>query len=147
MNKRTMKELAHELSRRRAELLQDKAGGQHQLNAISEQQESEFEEAAQKDRITRLTSLLSARDQQKIREIDAALERIAKGEYGKCAKCHREIGIERLRALPSATLCINCAAARENKGQSAAAEEASEKLPVRDLEEFGEPSGPDIDKE
>jgi DnaK suppressor protein len=143
MNKRIMKELAQELTRRRAALLQDVAGSQDELNAVVEQQESELEEAAQKDRITRLTSRLSDRDQQKIREIDAALDRMTKGVYGKCANCGQEIGIQRLRALPSATLCIDCAAARESKDRSARAEQPSEQLPVRDLDEFGKPSGLD----
>ena len=47
-------------------LLQDVAGSQDELSATAEQQESEFEEAAQKDRITRLTTRLSERDQQKL---------------------------------------------------------------------------------
>jgi DnaK suppressor protein len=40
-------------------------------------------------------------------EIDAALQRIAKGTYGKCAVCGREIPKERLEAVPYATLCID----------------------------------------
>ena len=119
----------------RTVLLQDVAGSQDELSATAEQQESEFEEAAQKDRITRLTTRLSERDQQKIREIDAALDRMSKGLYGKCESCGRDIGIRRLRAVPSATLCINCAAARESKKRSAGAEGPSEQLPVRDLDE------------
>jgi DnaK suppressor protein len=41
-------------------------------------------------------------------EIDAALERIGAGTYGTCANCGEEIPIERLEALPYATLCIDC---------------------------------------
>jgi hypothetical protein len=52
-----------------------------------------------------------------------------------------------MRAVPSATLCIACAAARESKKQSAGAEEPLEQLPVRDLEEFSKQSGLDRDKE
>lgn len=84
-------------------MLREVAGSQDALGGVVEQQESEFEEAAQKDRITRLTSRLSQRDQQKIREIDSALERMAKGVYGKSANCGRDIDIQRLSALPSAT--------------------------------------------
>jgi len=39
--------------------------------------------------------------------IDEALARIADGTYGICATCGREIGEERLEALPWATLCID----------------------------------------
>lgn len=107
-------------------MLREVAGSQDALGGVVEQQESEFEEAAQKDRITRLTSRLSQRDQQKIREIDSALERMAKGVYGKSANCGRDIDIQRLSALPSATLCIHCAAQREAQRRSAGAEEPSE---------------------
>jgi len=44
---------------------------------------------------------------QTIGQIDAALKRIEDGTYGMCAKCDKPIGIERLRALPWATLCID----------------------------------------
>ena len=41
-------------------------------------------------------------------EIDAALKRIEEGTYGTCTNCGKEIPVERLEALPWATLCIDC---------------------------------------
>jgi DnaK suppressor protein len=41
-------------------------------------------------------------------EIDAALARIADGSYGRCSRCGKPIGEERLEAMPYATLCIEC---------------------------------------
>jgi RNA polymerase-binding protein DksA len=41
-------------------------------------------------------------------EIDAALERLEEGTYGNCLNCEREIGEERLAAIPWATHCIEC---------------------------------------
>ena len=38
-----------------------------------------------------------------------ALQRIKNGTYGSCARCGSEISEMRLKALPTATLCINCA--------------------------------------
>jgi RNA polymerase-binding protein DksA len=40
--------------------------------------------------------------------IDAALQRIDEGTYGICTSCGAPIGAERLRAMPYATLCIDC---------------------------------------
>jgi len=40
--------------------------------------------------------------------IDEALTRIEDGTYGICARCGSEIAPERLRAVPYATLCIDC---------------------------------------
>lgn len=49
----------------------------------------------------------SARDE--IARIDAALTRIAEGEYGYCMKCGEEIGDDRLDVVPWTPFCRNCA--------------------------------------
>jgi len=41
-------------------------------------------------------------------DVNVALERINKGTYGVCTACGQPIQVERLEALPSAALCINC---------------------------------------
>jgi RNA polymerase-binding transcription factor DksA len=41
--------------------------------------------------------------------IRAALGRIEDGSYGECAKCGDDISDERLRAVPTAVFCRNCA--------------------------------------
>jgi RNA polymerase-binding transcription factor DksA len=48
--------------------------------------------------------------QGEIRAIDAALDRIAAGTFGICARCGDPIAPERLRAVPHAPLCQTCAA-------------------------------------
>jgi len=47
--------------------------------------------------------------------IDAALERIEEGTFGGCVTCGREIGEDRLAAIPWATQCIDCKR-REERG-------------------------------
>lgn len=47
--------------------------------------------------------------QLEIRQIEAALARIAEGEYGVCTKCGTEIGDERLNLLPHTPFCRRCA--------------------------------------
>jgi DnaK suppressor protein len=42
------------------------------------------------------------------KKIDETLGRIDSGDYGFCDKCGVEIGIKRLEARPTATLCIDC---------------------------------------
>lgn len=39
---------------------------------------------------------------------EEALRRYDEGSYGVCANCGEEIPLERLEALPHATLCIRC---------------------------------------
>lgn len=47
--------------------------------------------------------------QQELRMIEAALARLAAGDYGICAKCGAEIAPERLDALPFTPFCRDCA--------------------------------------
>jgi RNA polymerase-binding transcription factor DksA len=44
----------------------------------------------------------------KLKEVNAALDRIAKGTYGVCENCGNAIAPERLKASPEARLCSNC---------------------------------------
>ena len=48
------------------------------------------------------------RERKLIKKIDDALDRIENGEYGLCESCGIEIGLKRLEARPTATLCIDC---------------------------------------
>jgi len=48
------------------------------------------------------------RERKLIKKIDEALGRIEDHEYGYCEACGVEIGIRRLEARPTATLCIDC---------------------------------------
>lgn len=60
---------------------------------------------------------LRARDRERklIRKIDQTLERIEDEDYGFCDSCGVEIGIRRLEARPTATLCIDCKTLAEIK--------------------------------
>jgi RNA polymerase-binding protein DksA len=53
------------------------------------------------------------RDTFQLREIEDALERLESGSYGRCEGCDKPIGVERLKALPSARLCMGCQIGRE----------------------------------
>ena len=48
------------------------------------------------------------RESSLLREVRAALGRIADGSYGVCLQCEEEISHKRLKAVPWATLCIHC---------------------------------------
>jgi DnaK suppressor protein len=48
------------------------------------------------------------RERKLIKKIDETILRIDAGEYGYCESCGVEIGLKRLEARPTATLCIDC---------------------------------------
>ena len=45
-------------------------------------------------------------------EVDNALAKFDRGNYGICENCGQPIGLDRLEALPQAMLCMNCKAAQ-----------------------------------
>jgi len=55
------------------------------------------------------------RERKLIKKIDGTLERIKIDDYGYCDACGIEIGIQRLEARPTATLCIDCKTLAEIK--------------------------------
>jgi DnaK suppressor protein len=55
------------------------------------------------------------RERKLIKKIDATMELIEQDDYGFCEACGVEIGIQRLEARPTATLCIDCKTLAEIK--------------------------------
>jgi len=55
------------------------------------------------------------RERKLIKKIDSTLDRITNDDYGYCDACGIEIGIQRLEARPTATLCIDCKTLSEIK--------------------------------
>jgi DnaK suppressor protein len=53
--------------------------------------------------LSMIDELESSRD-----NVDAAIARMDAGTYGKCERCGRDIPFERLEAIPTAALCVNC---------------------------------------
>ena len=58
---------------------------------------------------------LRARDRERklIKKINESLRMLDNNEYGYCEKCGVEIGIRRLEARPTATMCIECKTLQE----------------------------------
>ena len=48
------------------------------------------------------------RERKLIKKIEDTIAQIESGDYGYCTGCGVEIGIKRLEARPTATLCIDC---------------------------------------
>jgi len=60
------------------------------------------------------------RERKLIKKIDKTLDRIREGEYGYCDSCGVEIGLKRLEARPTATLCIDCKTLEEMRERQVA---------------------------
>ena len=60
------------------------------------------------------------RERKLIKKIDEAIGRINEGEYGYCDSCGVEIGLKRLEARPTATMCIDCKTLEEMRERQVA---------------------------
>lgn len=57
---------------------------------------------------SRVDDLIVRKQQQELKNINIALGKVKSGEYGTCAMCGIDIGLERLKVKPHAIYCIAC---------------------------------------
>ncbi len=69
-------------------------------------------------------SQLASAGSRELREINDALDRMRRGDYGKCENCGGDIPTARLQALPFAAMCVKCQ--REAELERAAAQSMGE---------------------
>lgn len=64
-------------------------------------------------------AMLRIRDRERklLSKIDEALARIDDGTYGLCEECNGPIAVDRLKARPVTTLCIECKSEQEDQEQ------------------------------
>jgi RNA polymerase-binding protein DksA len=117
-----------ELAKFREELLAERLRLQAELQEI-EKRTAQFDESERANQISAyedhpadLASETFEREkdlaigenvQSMLHKVITALEKIDRGTYGKCDACGRNIKKARLRALPFATLCLDCQARLE----------------------------------
>ena len=65
------------------------------------------------------TFLFASAEGRLLYDVDQALRRMYRNEYGTCPTCGKEIGKARLDAIPHATLCVTCQEKQEKESPSA----------------------------
>ena len=92
----------------------------HRINAIQadKQQDAgprsaDLEEQAQEAENDEVLEQLDSQTRDEYVRVDAALKRMGAGEYGECVDCGEEIQLARLKAIPWAFRCVECARAHE----------------------------------
>lgn len=76
---------------------------------LREPDAEDFEDRATENEGDEVLEDLGKAAMAEIAQIKVALKRIEDGTYGECATCGKEIAPARLRAVPHAPQCINCA--------------------------------------
>ncbi len=69
--------------------------------------------------------LLARRSEERLLDVDRALERVADGTYGYCTACGSKIPLRRLRALPFTPFCVRCSNDRTGRGVASFASQSA----------------------
>jgi DnaK suppressor protein len=130
MDKQATDSFAQLLRQQRARYLKEFRNAERGLDVIAEERESELEEHAQEEQSARLLSRLDDQTLNAVKEIDAALQKILDGTYGRCEACHKPISLTRLRILPAARFCRACSARNETRPAVGVVPEITPKVSV-----------------
>ena len=102
-----------DLARRKADLVARLALLQARLGRIegelTETHSPDWEDHATERELDEVLIGMGEAGTSEVRQIRAALARIASQDYGTCARCGGDIAPDRLDALPWTPLCLDCA--------------------------------------
>lgn len=107
-----LNEIQETLEKNRKILLERIKSGNQESDSYESINSERSDLARQYDKKQR-EKLLLARAEEQLTKVEAAIQRLEKGTYGKCLSCDKFINPERLRVLPSAALCICCQQQKE----------------------------------
>ena len=122
LDDRQLQEFEDLLARREAQLrdeVRTVEGAMIPPAEVPRREAEETVETAEERVLSGLDHVQLLRDQEELLEIDAARERIRNGSYGLCSECEEPIPLARLRAVPTARLCLQHQAERERTHPSA----------------------------
>ena len=113
MNQRDLKQLRKLLDEKMNDLL---AEADRTVDVMTDAKAENFPDPTDRASLEsnrNFTLRIRDRERKLIVKIKEAIARIDEGTYGKCEECGENIGIERLRARPVTTLCIDCKSLQE----------------------------------
>ena len=118
----SLQQLRDVLKLRRKALKQALNGDLSMLNDLQEGTKGDLADWASDAAQGEINSQLAEVESRELGSIDAALERINDGTFGVCEGCKSPIPLTRLRALPYASVCVQCKRKLEEHGYKSAAE-------------------------
>ncbi|MBI9107973.1 MAG: TraR/DksA family transcriptional regulator [Spirochaetales bacterium] len=118
MDKVFIEQMKEELLRQKEEIVKSLMSESDDFNAIVKaKQPKDLADIAADDIDRNTLETLSANDVRRLRLIDSAMSRIANDRYGLCMRCNKKIPRERLMAIPSALMCIECKSVDERQNR------------------------------
>ncbi|HNX11155.1 MAG TPA: TraR/DksA C4-type zinc finger protein [bacterium] len=115
LDKATIEQIKADLLRQKEQVLKDLGDVSKKDSHEPDNMNSKFPEYGDKpdenaQEISEYTANIATEKvlEDSLKDIDSALKRIEKGEYGICKYCHKSIDPKRLIARPTASSCIQC---------------------------------------
>ncbi len=105
------------LLQRREEIFRRVQNLQSGMREVSQEPQPEIVEKGQQQEFIESYEPIDEQELAEVREIDAAINRIADGTYGICENCGSQIPAKRLYALPWTRLCLDCSEERDRENQ------------------------------
>ena len=106
MNKRDLKKFKIALEQKRDSIVS--TAKKAHWEKMEDTRHGDFVDQASDDNEVHVNLRLLQIDAKLLRAIEAAIDRIEKGNYGICTSCEQEIGLARLKAVPWTSVCIEC---------------------------------------
>ena len=96
----------------RQQLLEQRESLARRVHSLDQSLDSEVDrdwsEMAASRELEEVNTALERQELADLEAVQAALDRMDRGEFGRCTKCGNQISAARLDALPSAALCAQC---------------------------------------
>ncbi len=114
--KTSLEEMRKILIQRHDAIVHAMSGDENLLKKFSQQSGGDVVDFASESAMGELSSQLAEVENRELQQVEAALQKMKEGTYGKCDACNGNIPLARLQALPYAAYCIKCKRAAENAG-------------------------------
>ena len=118
MNKKKLNQFRSQLKSIRSELLGDVEKSNQNIKESETGQMSDISDHAARTYNRQLEGELGEQEWQKLKQVDAAIEKIVEGEYGVCTKCEASIPEARLEVVPYTEFCTQCLSEMEKNPQA-----------------------------
>ena len=118
MNKIKLNQFRSQLKSIRFELLGDVKKSNQHVKESETGQMADISDHAARTYNRQLEGELGEQEWQKLKQVDAAIEKIVEGEYGVCTKCEASIPEARLEVVPYTEFCTQCLSKMEKNPQA-----------------------------
>jgi DnaK suppressor protein len=103
-----------ELATLRMKLLEQRGFRREQLSAIRRSAGSTQPTGAEGSALAEVQDYLTVAARIVLADVEAALDRMATGHYGRCLRCRGPVEVQRLRICPQCVYCGECHRLRES---------------------------------